>query len=101
MAAAEITWLQLRFAGLPVETPDDSLRPSDTLDAAIALYQSIWAESDGIASRSASLNDVCRNPETLPQVNLRWVLSHLLEETARHAGHADIIRELIDGGTGR
>ena len=34
-------------------------------------------------------------------VNLRWVVTHLLEETARHAGHADILRELIDGDTGR
>jgi hypothetical protein len=34
-------------------------------------------------------------------VNLRWVLMHLLEETARRAGHADILRELIDGTTGR
>ena len=34
-------------------------------------------------------------------VNLRWVLMHLLEETARHAGHADILRELVDGETGR
>jgi hypothetical protein len=32
--------------------------------------------------------------------NLRWVLLHMIEETARHAGHADIIRESIDGGTG-
>jgi len=32
---------------------------------------------------------------------LRWILAHLLEETARHAGHADILRELIDGATGR
>ena len=34
-------------------------------------------------------------------VNLRWVLTHLMQETARHAGHADILRELIDGQTGR
>ena len=33
--------------------------------------------------------------------SLRWVLLHLLEETARHAGHADIIREQLDGTTGR
>lgn len=32
--------------------------------------------------------------------NLRWVLHHMIEETARHAGHADIIRETIDGSTG-
>jgi hypothetical protein len=34
-------------------------------------------------------------------VNLRWVLAHLLGETARHAGHADVLREQIDGATGR
>jgi len=34
-------------------------------------------------------------------VSLRWVIAHLLEETARHAGHADILRELVDGDTGR
>jgi hypothetical protein len=34
-------------------------------------------------------------------VDLRWVLTHLLEETARHAGQADILRELMDGSTGR
>ena len=32
---------------------------------------------------------------------MRWVLAHLIEETGRHAGHADILRELIDGSTGR
>ncbi|WP_446216248.1 mycothiol transferase [Micromonospora sp. IBHARD004] len=31
---------------------------------------------------------------------VRWILVHLIEETARHAGHADILRELTDGGTG-
>jgi uncharacterized damage-inducible protein DinB len=33
-------------------------------------------------------------------VSMRWVLIHMIEETARHAGHADILRELIDGATG-
>jgi hypothetical protein len=37
----------------------------------------------------------------MPDQQLRWVLMHLLEETARHAGHADFPRELIDGTTGR
>jgi Protein of unknown function (DUF664) len=32
--------------------------------------------------------------------NLRWVLLHMIEETARHAGHADIIRETLDGSRG-
>jgi uncharacterized damage-inducible protein DinB len=34
------------------------------------------------------------------QVSMRWVLIHMVEETARHAGHMDIIRELVDGATG-
>ncbi|MGH3255691.1 MAG: DUF664 domain-containing protein [Streptosporangiaceae bacterium] len=45
--------------------------------------------------------ELCRAPDVDSPINLRWVLTHLLEETARHAGHADIIRELIDGRTGR
>lgn len=36
-----------------------------------------------------------------PAPSLRWTLTHLIEETGRHAGHADILRELIDGATGR
>jgi len=34
-------------------------------------------------------------------VTLRWIMGHMLEEVARHAGHADILREQIDGQTGR
>lgn len=34
------------------------------------------------------------------EVSLRWVLVHMVEDTARHAGHMDIVRELIDGATG-
>ncbi|KIH99672.1 mini-circle protein [Streptomonospora alba] len=36
-----------------------------------------------------------------PAPSLRWALTHMIEETGRHAGHADILRELIDGTTGR
>ena len=32
--------------------------------------------------------------------SLRWIVAHMIEETGRHAGHADILRELIDGRTG-
>ena len=38
-------------------------------------------------------------PPDLDAWSLRWVLLHLIEETARHAGHADIVRESIDGAT--
>ena len=36
----------------------------------------------------------------LGQVSLRWIYVHMVGETARHAGHADILRELTDGSTG-
>ncbi len=36
-----------------------------------------------------------------PGPSVRWALTHMIEETGRHAGHADILRELIDGSTGR
>jgi Protein of unknown function (DUF664) len=100
MAGAEVTWMQCRFAGLEVEIPDDSLQPGDTLDGVTALYKSAWKVSEAIARQSSGLHELCRKPEGTP-LNLRWVLMHLLEETARHAGHADILREIVDGQTGR
>jgi hypothetical protein len=36
-----------------------------------------------------------------PAPSWRWTVTHMIEETGRHAGHADILRELIDGATGR
>ena len=101
MTRAETVWFVFRFAGLDVTVPDDTVRPEDTLEAAVDTYRAIWDRADTIVA-AASLDDVCRRADPgLPAVNLRWVLAHMLEETARHAGHADILRELIDGETGR
>ncbi len=101
MASAEITWMLRRFAGLDVVIPDDTPQPGDTLDAAIQFYQDTWEKADAVAYQAVGLDEPCRQPDSGPPVNLRWVLAHLLEETARHAGHADILGELIDGRTGR
>jgi hypothetical protein len=100
MAAAEVTWVLHRFAGQdPVPAaagpPDGPLR-----DAAEA-YRRGWHPVDAVAFAGAGLDELCRRPDPGPPVSLRWVLMHLLEETARHAGHADILRELIDGSAGR
>jgi len=86
LARAEDLWIEQRFAGQEPEILDDTVRPGDSVDACIDAYRATWARVD--------VGD-----EAI--VNLRWVLMHLLEETARHAGHADILRELVDGKTGR
>ena len=103
MARAELVWIVHRFAAedLPAGDLDDAVRPGDTLAAAITYYRATWARVDAIVAGATSLDELARRPSDDPPVNLRWILAHLLEETARHAGHADIVRELIDGQTGR
>ena len=100
MARAESLWVLHRFAGDDVELPDDTVYPDDTVAQAVETYRRTWDRVDAVVT-GASLDDLCRNVGDESPVNLRWVLSHLLEETARHAGHADILRELVDGHTGR
>jgi len=101
MARAEIVWILYRFAGQDTVIPDDAVQPGDTLAAAVDAYRATWARVDAIVATATSLDTLCRRVDDDPPVNLRWVLMHLLEETARHAGHADILRELVDGQTGR
>jgi uncharacterized damage-inducible protein DinB len=96
MADAEVTWVLRRFAGQDPAPPT-----GETLTAAVDAYRRVWQRVDAVAFSGTGLDELCRRPDADPPVSLRWVLMHLLEETARHAGHADIIRELIDGGTGR
>jgi len=98
LAQAEIRWVVMRFAALDAALPDDTVQPDDTTASVIAGYQAASAQADVIVG-TAGLDEPCRGDGE--PVNLRWVLAHLLEETARHAGHADILRELIDGSTGR
>lgn len=70
------------------------------MDAADAAYRDGWVRVDAIVA-GADLDQTCRDVGDETPVNLRWVLVHMLEETARHAGHADVLGELIDGRTGR
>lgn len=101
LTTAEALWLLHRFAGQPADVvPSDRAGDDDTIESAVAAYRTMWSKVDEIAT-TASLDDLCRSSTVDPPTNLRWVLAHLLEETARHAGHADIIREQIDGAVGR
>ena len=101
MARAEAIWILWRFAGSDVVAPDDTLQTSDTLASAIGTYEQMWQSVDIVVAEAANLDQSCCDVGDEAPVNLRWVLMHLLEETARHAGHADVLRELIDGQTGR
>jgi uncharacterized damage-inducible protein DinB len=74
--------------------------PEHTIADRVAEYRRQFTRSNDIGL-SANLDDVAKHPEGARRgVTLRWILVHMIEETARHAGHADITRELIDGRTG-
>jgi hypothetical protein len=99
MATTQLGWLAGRFLGEPPR-PDPLV--SATVAEAVAFCRESWATVDQIID-AHDFDELCAQPvhgDTDP-VNLRWVVVHLLEETARHAGHADILRELIDGSIGR
>jgi hypothetical protein len=75
----------------------------DDADAAVNLeaFAAEWAVSDA-AVRDKSLDDVVPSRGDHPERtrDIRWIYVHMIEEYARHNGHADIIREAIDGTTG-
>jgi hypothetical protein len=100
LAGAERLWFWHRFLG--VEPPADASGPAgtDSVAGAIADYRAVATAADELV-RTHDLDEPARHMEGDLPVNLRWVVAHLLEETARHAGHADILRELLDGSTGR
>lgn len=98
LAGGHRTWIVARFLGVADPRPPDATTVAD----AAARYRESFDEVTRIVD-GHSLDDLARtlvHGDSEP-VNLRWIVAHLLEETARHAGHADIIRELIDGSTGR
>jgi hypothetical protein len=78
--------------------PTFRLTDEDTVETVVADYREQIAASQEIVG-SLDLDTPCAWPEMANQ-NLRWVALHMIEETARHAGHADIIRETIDGSRG-
>lgn len=106
MAEVEQSWFDYvvgRRRPLPYST--DERHDADFEDAGqgvaaddVANWQRACAESREVAARH-SLDDtfVSRRGQT---ISLRWVLFHMIEEYARHNGHADLLRECVDGVTG-
>jgi Protein of unknown function (DUF664) len=110
MVDVERWWFQRCVAGLPVrqrywtdEYPDgdfDLVDPARVAEDLAELKAQITA-SDQVAAE-LDLDFVFRHPKWKPptEISLRWVYVHLIEEYARHNGHADLLRERIDGATG-
>jgi uncharacterized damage-inducible protein DinB len=67
----------------------------------IADYRAAIAEADAHVAAAGSPDALTAKPVDDERKTLRWVLTHHAGEVTRHAGHADILRELIDGATGR
>jgi uncharacterized damage-inducible protein DinB len=101
LALVEVYWTQRRFAGSDVALGGDGfeLEPTDTVESVRRTYAEAGRRTDEIVGACPDLD----RPLALGRhgLTLRWMLAHLVEETARHAGHADILRELLDGETGR
>ena len=105
----ELYWFQRILAQAPdTELPLISwenldatfgLEPEDTVDGLIVQYDTQCDLSRQVAALY-ELADTAPHPK-LGKVSLRWIYVHMIEETARHAGHADILREQIDGTVGR
>lgn len=106
LAAVEYDWFCRTFGRdtepLPFDDddPDADLRvdPGESTADVLAFYDRARAASDAVIEQvGITETGTSWTGET---VTLRWVLIHMVEETARHAGHLDIVRELIDGATG-
>jgi hypothetical protein len=108
-AVWEARWFQGVVAGRPLpdgwpeqESPipdeDFLLDDGDTVEQWVARYEEAAETSRQIVA-AMDLDQSCARTDVI-DCNLRFVLLHLIEETARHAGHADLIRETLDGSRG-
>lgn len=106
LGAVEYGWFCETFARetepLPFDENDENadlrVEPHETTGDILGFYARARAAADAVIDElevedagTAWFGDT---------VSMRWVLVHMIEETARHAGHMDIVRELIDGATG-
>ncbi len=110
-AATEQGWLAtVRGERQPIDygAYERNFRMADdeTLDEILAMYDRVAEATEKTVHEIADLDhrvpidhSVPWNPKDQEFWTLRWVLLHLIQETARHTGHADVIRETVDGAT--
>ncbi|MGH4031502.1 DinB family protein [Actinomycetota bacterium Odt1-20B] len=105
LTEAEFNWFVWAFQGADAEMQTDGMElgPDDTAESLIAAYRAAGERTDALVRACDDLETLCVRDTggTPPRRSLRWVLVHTVEETARHAGHADILREQLDGSVGR
>ena len=108
-AYLERYWFRVTFHGEDIdlifdfaEDADADLHPGPHLTAPVALdmWHAEVAAARDIVDQAVSLDALAARDRHGEAVNLRWILVHMIEEYARHCGHADILRERIDGTTG-
>lgn len=104
----EWSWLQMDFLGRPDEGPwtedepdrEFTYRLDGPLSVVLDDYVQMAREHDAQIA-TWDLDQVAAKPLSDGSTpTLRWILTHLVEENARHNGHLDIVRELLDGTTG-
>jgi uncharacterized damage-inducible protein DinB len=106
LAYVERNWFQFRFLGREVYIPwrsgdregDFRIEADESFRSVLDFYKAEVDQSRQIAAEAASLDTVAADANR--PVPLRWILIHMIEETARHVGHADLMREMADGRTG-
>ncbi|MGW4892324.1 DinB family protein [Kitasatospora sp. NPDC004240] len=105
LTAVELNWFLWAYRGDDVEPWDDDVpSPGDeTAEGAVAAYRAAIARADEVIAVNPDLDrpGVRSLRPGAEAPSMRWVLVHMIEETGRHAGHADILREQLDGRVGR
>jgi uncharacterized damage-inducible protein DinB len=102
LTMVEVAWFPWAFAGLDVRVPEGAPAEDDTLASVVAGYRAACARSNEVVAPVGDLDRLAARPSIAPEpMSLRWILVHMIEETGRHAGHADLVREQIDGVVGR
>lgn len=108
MRWVEHAWFEVMFLGRPAKGPqfDDGPEDEDMMVEGVPLarlldeYERQCAVSNEIVA-AHSLDEAGQHPDfRFASASLRWMLLHMIEETARHAGHLDAVRELLDGEKG-
>ncbi|MYZ07830.1 DUF664 domain-containing protein [Streptomyces sp. SID2999] len=104
LTAVELNWFVWAYTGADRDRWDDegTVSADDTASDLADAYRAAIVRANEVALACTDLDRPgARSLRESPPPSMRWVLVHMIEETARHAGHADILREQIDGATGR